>query len=283
MTARTLLDLLTTSTEWLASRGIENARRETEWLFAHVLQCERLDLYLRFDMPMDADDVDALRAVVARRGKREPLAYILGTQPFFGLDLRVGPEVLVPRPETEELVAAILDTYPAAKTTGWRVLDVGTGSGAIALALAQERPDWQVTGSDVSAAALTVAKANGERLGLSVTWVESDLLANCPGPWDLVVSNPPYIATSERELCDPELQFEPQNALFSDEDGMAHLASLLRALPTALAPGRQAWFEHGFQQADAMQSAAAALGLQATTHQDGAGHDRWTMIEGQSA
>ena len=280
MAARTLLDLLTTSTEWLTSKGIENARRETEWLFAHVLQCERLDLYLRFDMPMDEADVTALRGAVARRGKREPLAYILGSQPFYGLDLTVSPDVLVPRPETEELVEAVLAAYPAESTSGWQVLDVGTGSGAIALALAQQRPDWHVTGSDVSAPALAVAQANAERLGLLVNWQESDLLASCPGPWDLIISNPPYIADSERDVCDPELAFEPQGALFSADDGLDHIKRLLAQLPTALRPGRQLWFEHGYQQAEAIAEAVNQAGLQAVTHQDGAGHDRWTVVDG---
>ena len=179
-----------------------------------MLQCQRLDLYLRFDMPMASADIDALRALVARRGKREPLAYLLGTQPFCGLDLQVSPAVLVPRPETEELAQAILAAHPAVTTADWQVLDVGTGSGALALTLSQARPEWSVHGSDISADALRVAAANGQELDIAVHWHESDLFAACPGPWQLIVSNPPYIAEAERDLCDPELAFEPQGLYF---------------------------------------------------------------------
>lgn len=262
----------------MATKGIENARREAEWMFAHVLQCQRLDLYLRFDMPMDSADVDALRGLVARRGKREPLAYLLGSQPFCGLDLQVSADVLVPRPETEELAMALLAVHPEDPGRGRSVVDVGTGSGALALVLAQARPSWQVHGCDISPAALQVAAQNADRHGISVQWHVSDLLAACPGPWDLIVSNPPYIAEAERDLCDPELAFEPAGALFSPEDGLQHLRRLIEALPAALTTDGEAWVEHGFQQATALRGFAQSHGYQATSHRDGAGNERWTVL-----
>ena len=167
MDAPILRDLLAKSGAWLATKGLTNGRREAEWIFAESLGLSRLDLYTRWDMPLEPTEVTKLRERVARRGRREPLAYIIGTQPFADLTLTVGPGVLVPRPETEELVPLVLADAPF----GTRLLDVGTGSGAIALACAKARPDLRVEATDVSAAALAIAqgtplaaKLHGNRL-----------------------------------------------------------------------------------------------------------------------
>ncbi|MFM2090855.1 MAG: peptide chain release factor methyltransferase [Planctomycetota bacterium] len=270
----TLLPLLDKARAFLAGKGIANARREAEWIFAETLALQRIDLYTGFDRPLTPAEVDRLRDRTARRGRREPLAYVLGRQPFREIDLAVGPGVLVPRPETEELVGHALGLPgPEAR----RVLDVGTGSGAIALAVRQERPAWTVTATDASAAALAIARANAGRLGLAVAFHQGDLATHLPGPFDLVLANLPYVAESERGLCDPETGFEPAEALFSPRDGLEHIARLAADLPRILAPGGFAVFEHGFAQAGAVR-ALAPTGFTAESRRDGAGRDRFTIL-----
>jgi release factor glutamine methyltransferase len=276
MVLPTLMDLVRRSTDYLAGHGITNARREAEWIFAEALQMSRLDLYTRFDMPLEEPEVARLRALVQRRGRREPLAYVLGTQHFGELVLQVGPGVLVPRPETEELVEFASGLFP---TEGQcRVLDIGTGSGAIALGLKRARPAWNVSATDISEVALGFARANGERLGLSVNWSLGHLGSQVQGPFDLVVANLPYIAESERSQCDPELAFEPENALFSGADGLDHLRAVITDLPRLLGPQGQAVLEHGWQQGRAVCALAEAEGFSAKTIVDGGGKDRFAHL-----
>ncbi len=273
--AHTLLDLVQRSASWLAERGLDNARREAEWIFAAALGLTRLDLYTRFDMPLDAAETARLRELVQRRGRREPLAYVLGDQDFHGLKLTVSPAVLVPRPETEELVDLVLAALPAGPQA---VLDVGTGSGAIALALKHARPDLLVQARDISAEALAVAQGNAQRLGLDVGFSQGDLADGLTGPFAAVVANLPYIAEDERSLCDPELAFEPALALFPGGDGLGPIRRLIVDAPRLLAAGAALWLEHGFRQAPAIAGLATAAGLRAGSHRDGAGHDRFSEL-----
>jgi release factor glutamine methyltransferase len=266
-----LLDLVKRSTAYLAERGIANARREAEWIFAGALGLSRIELYTRFDMPLDDAEVARLRGLVTRRGRREPLAYVLGDQDFRGLRLAVTPAVLVPRPETEELIDLIVAQAPA------RIVDIGTGSGAIALALKHALPAAQVEASDISAEALAVARGNAQRLGLAVAFHQGDLARHLSGPYDAIVANLPYIADDERSLCDPELAFEPALALYPGGDGLGPIRALIADASRLLAPGGRLWLEHGFRQADAIRTAAEAAGLSARCHPDGAGHPRFTV------
>jgi release factor glutamine methyltransferase len=276
MSLPTLMDLVRRSTDYLANHGIANARRETEWIFAETLKLTRMDLYTRFDMPVEDDEVARLRALVQRRGRREPLAYVLGTQAFGDLTLAVGPGVLVPRPETEELVEFVLARFSDA--TPLRVVDVGTGSGAIALSIKRARPTWEVTGTDASELALGFARANGERAAVAVHWHLGDLAAGLSGPFDLVLANLPYIGENERAECDPELAFEPQNALFSGADGLDLIRRLIDDLPRVLAPLGQVVLEHGWHQGTAVRALAESGGFQAHTIQDLAGKDRFAHL-----
>ena len=276
MSLPTLMDLVRRSTDYLTTHGITNARRETEWIFAETLKLSRIELYTRFDMPMEEADVTRLRNLVQRRGRREPLAYVLGNQAFGALTLAVGPGVLVPRPETEELVEIVLAQCPPEPPL--RVLDVGTGSGAIALSIKQARPTWEVAGTDVSEVALGFARANGERAGVVVSWHLGHLARGLPGPFDLVAANLPYIAEHERPQCDPELAFEPQGALFSGADGLDLMRELISDLPRVLAPQGQALLEHGWQQGAAVRNLAEACGFQVETRQDLAGKDRFAHL-----
>jgi len=275
MTLPTVLELLTRSAAYLSERGITNGRRETEWIFADTLGWTRLDLYTRFDTPLESEIVSRLRERVVRRGKREPLAYVLGSQPFAGVTLHVGSGVLVPRPETEELIEHVLAALPESPL---RIIDVGTGSGAIALACKKARPAWSVEAVDISAEALVIARANGEALGLTVEWRLGDLLAEAQGFFAGIIANLPYIAESEADLCDPELAFEPRGALFSGADGLDAIRSIMPQIAACLAPDGIAWLEHGFRQAGAVRALAEAAGLQATTIPDLGGQPRFARI-----
>ena len=273
MDAPILRDLLAKSGTWLHSKGLVNGRREAEWIFADSLGLSRMDLYLRWDMPVAPPEVDRLRERIARRARREPLAYILGTQPFGDLVLHVGPGVLVPRPETEELIPLVL----ADAATGARLLDVGTGSGAIALACAKARPDLQVEATDVSADALAIAQGNAERLVLPVRFHQGHLASHLPGPYQVVVANLPYIGEDERSDCDPELAFEPAGALFSGADGLDLIRALLADLPR-VCPAGVTWLEHGWRQGEAIAALARGAGIESRLVQDGAGKDRFTRL-----
>ena len=205
MTARDLLDL---GTDRLTGAGIENARREAEWIASHVLGLSRSELYAAPERPLSDGESQAAEALLARRESREPLAYVLGEWDFRRLTLKTDARALVPRPETEVVVDRVLALLDGSVAP--RVLDVGVGSGAIALALKDERPDASVTAVDISTDALSLARENAARLGLDVDFREQGLDAVTEG-WDLVVSNPPYVDTLDG--LQPELGFEPEEAL----------------------------------------------------------------------
>jgi release factor glutamine methyltransferase len=208
----------------IAAAGCETPRLDAELLLADVLGVSRERLIVDRDLVVEGLAVRAFQNAVRRRSvEREPVAYIVGHRGFRRLDLAVDPRVLIPRPETELLVEVALSL-----PRGVHVLDVGTGSGAVALALKDERPDLYVSGSDLSEAALALARANGERLGVEVEWLRADLLSGVPDEFDAILSNPPYVAESARSSLAPEiLRHEPPQALFSGPDGLVAIRALL--------------------------------------------------------
>lgn len=237
----TVLELLRWTTEHFASKGIDSARLDAECLLAHALGVQRLQLYIDFEKPVQPEERAAFRALVRRRGgERVPVAQLVGEKEFWSLTFRVGPEVLTPRPDTETLVAAALDRLE--KDTTARVLDVGTGSGAIAVAIAHDRPGARVSASDISEAALQIAATNAETLlgEERVRLLAGDLFAPVEGEqFDLVVSNPPYVARRDAGKLPPELAHEPEQALFGGEDGLQTLRRFAAEVGEVMAPG--AW------------------------------------------
>lgn len=209
----TLGEALRSASAYLEEHGVENPRLDAEFLLGKALGLARLELYLEHDRPLNEPELEACRDVVRRRGAREPLAYILGEWGFRRLVLRVDERVLVPRPETEIVVERALALLDGASEP--RILDLGTGSGAIALAIAQEHPGARVTGVDTSSAALAVARENAEAHSLPVELREGGFEVAEEG-WDLVVSNPPYVGASELEALEPEVRREPREALVGE-------------------------------------------------------------------
>lgn len=204
----------------IGAGGSDTPRLDAELLLAHALGVDRAALFADPDRPVEGPAVRTFQELVRRRAvDREPVAYLVGRRGFRHLELDVDHRVLVPRPETEHLVEAALELAPP----GARVVDVGTGSGAIALALKDERTDLRVTGSDISVDALSVARGNGERLALDVDWVLADLVP--PGDWDVVVSNPPYVA--EGDVLAAEVRHEPPVALRAGPEGLDALRRLV--------------------------------------------------------
>lgn len=221
-----------------------------------------------------AEVAQRFAALCARRHAGEPIAYLLGEREFFGLDLAVSPAVLIPRPDTEILVDTALARLPA----DGRALDLGTGSGAVALALAHSRPDADIWALDASPEALAQAQANGQRLNLAVTWRLSDWYAAVAGEqFDLLVSNPPYIAADDPHLQQGDLRFEPAGALTDFADGLSCIRQLIAGAPAHLRPGGWLLMEHGWQQAPAVRELLSAAGfIDVASGQDLAGHERVT-------
>lgn len=260
----TVLELLQWTEQHFAERGIDTARLDAEVLLAHALGIPRLQLYVDFEKPIAEAERAGFRELVVRRGRdRVPVSQLLGAREFWSIELLVTSDVLSPRPETETLVEAALARCPE-KEAPYRVLDVGTGSGAIALALATERPAAHVTATDISPEALQIARTNADKLLLSdrLRFLEGDLFEACAGEqFDLVVSNPPYVAERERGSLPPELAHEPEVALFGGEDGFAVVSRLVGEVSRALAPGGVFAVEVGHEQTDRTARECSEAGL----------------------
>jgi release factor glutamine methyltransferase len=261
-----LRDEIAGATASLAEVGCDSPRLDAELLLAYVLGVDRAQLVVRGDEEAGPDDRTRYLALLTRRAKREPMAYILGYKPFRNITLAVDPRVLIPRPETELLVEVGL-----ALPQGARVADIGTGSGAVALALKQERPDLRLVGGDASSGALSVARMNAQRLALQVEWVQGDLLDDID--CDAVLANLPYIA--DDELLPPEVAlYEPHSALLGGPDGL----DLVRRLIEQAGERSQVSFvalEIGHTQADATAALLEEAGFgNVERFRDLAGHQR---------
>ena len=261
MTERwTVLKILQWTTDYFSGKKIDSARLEAELLLAATLDLDRVGLYVNFERPLSAAELDSFRERVRRRALREPLHYILGETEFWSLAFSVSPAVLVPRADTEVLVEEALARIEGAA----RVLDVGTGSGAIAIALAHEKPEIQVTALDCSEPALEVARNNALRNGVAerVSFLVGDLAALPPGPFEMVVSNPPYIPSGDLKQLMPEVRdYEPRLALDGGVDGLQAYRQLAAQAGHLLTPGGWLLVEVGINQAEEVSALFAAVGM----------------------
>jgi release factor glutamine methyltransferase len=274
----TILELLQWTTEHLEKQGIDTPRLDAEILLAHALESNRLDLYINYEKPVVPAERAIFRELVSKRSQqRIPVSQLLGEREFWSLRFSVNSDVLTPRPETEVLVSAALDAM-SDPDRPYKVLDLGTGSGAIALSIASECPNSKVTATDVSILALKVARANADQLQLKdrVRFVEGNLFEAVPGEtFDLVIANPPYIARSEQAGLPPELAHEPEVALFGGEDGYAVLRPLVTLVRTALIEGGLFLVELDPRQADTVMDWCREAGLASVSVlHDLAGHAR---------
>jgi len=244
----------------LAALGVSSPRLDAELLLSHALGCDRVRLYMDMPRPLEPEELAAVKALVVRRRKREPVAYILGRREFYRRWFEVTQDVLIPRPETELLVDRALEALPAGEG---RALDLCTGSGAIAISLALERPELQVDATDLSEAALAVARRNAEQLGASerVQFFAGDLFEALRGRdarYALIAANPPYVGEAEWPSLAPELAHEPRMALLAGQDGLDVLKRLCAEVADYLAPSGVALFELGVGQADSVRALLAA-------------------------
>ncbi len=272
----TVGEVLRRATEYLAGKGVESPRLDAELLLGKALTLSRVQLYMEHDRPLAEPERDAFRELIRRRGEREPLAYVLGEWGFRRLTLATDRRALVPRPETEVLVErclALLDGLPAP-----RVLDVGTGSGAIALAIADEHPGSAVTAIDVSPEALALARENSARTGVAVELVEQDLTGGLgEAEYDLVVSNPPYVTEEEWATLQPEVRdWEPRLATVGED----HTDEIADHARDALRPGGHLVLEVADLRAQAVAALLERCGYEdVTVTEDLAGRDR--IVEGR--
>jgi release factor glutamine methyltransferase len=279
----TILKLLQWTTTYFKAQGIESPRMDAELLLAFALGLERIDLYLRHDQPLNQEELNRFRKLVKRRKAHEPVAYIIGKKEFWTLELAVGPEVLIPRPETEcavEAILAFLKTYAGPKER--RFLDLGTGSGAIALAIAQSCPEDRVMAVERSGGALAVARRNcwrhdlQERVHLVAgNWL--DIFSIHKARFDVIVSNPPYISSHQIAALQPEIVgYEPRLALDGGPDGLDCLGQIIRQAPSFLKAGGALFLEIGHDQYAAVCRMASSCGVyrDMTCRPDYSGLDR---------
>lgn len=285
MTTRpTLRELHASARARLAAAGIERAEMETRRLLEFATGVGRLELMEWRHRPLPVEAIVAFQALVARRVRREPFAYILGEREFWSLSFRVGPGALIPRPDSETVVEAALAAAPVVDAP-LRVLDIGVGSGCLLLSVLAERPRATGIGTDASAAALRWARENAEALGSAgrVQLVQGDLEAGVPGRFDLILCNPPYVPTGELADLAPELAFEPRAALDGGADGLDVYRRLLPRLAALLAPAGVAVLEHGAGQEAAIAGLARAAGLGVESLRDLAGRPRVAVLRAVSA
>lgn len=280
--ASTLLQILDKTADFFKSRNIENPRLDAEYLLAHGLNCKRLDLYLRFDEVLSDEILNKLRTLVKRRSNKEPLQYILGEVDFYNVKLKVDKRVLIPRPETEYLVEKLVQHYK--EKFPKRILDLGTGSGAIILALTKafEGIDFSSQAVDVSEEALKLAQENAllNKLDGCINFINSSWLGDVSGRFDLIVSNPPYLTKEEWETAQEEVKdFEPISALVAESEGLSDLTSIISEAIHYLLPDGMLVVETGINQHEALMKLGKEVGYSSIeSWKDLLGRDRFLVF-----
>lgn len=262
-----VLDAIVLSTDYLEKKGIESARMNAELLLAHILECQRLELYLRFDQPLNKIETDTYRDYISRRGNFEPYQYIVGDVEFYGLKFFVDKNVLIPRQETEILIEKILEKYP--KDEELKILDIGTGSGNIPISLAINLPESKVISMDVSQDAIKVAEQNRElhdlnsRIGFIKSDILTDTLEKYNGTFDIIVSNPPYVEEAEFKTLQKEIkEYEPDIAITDFDDGLKFYKEISSKSKTLLKENGMLFFEVGKDQAEDVKEIMKENGFQ---------------------
>lgn len=266
--------------QYFEAKGVENPRLDAEVLLCAVLKCQRITLYVDFERPLSEDELSTYRQYVQRRGNFEPLAYILGEKAFMRNSFKVTPATLVPRPETELLVESVIKAANILRPDGGaKLLDIGTGSGAIIVSLLDYLPQARGVGVDISVDALIVAKENAERIGVGsrIGFVRSDVFSKLPleKKFDIIVSNPPYIPAADIAGLDRDVQQEPRSALDGGADGLDFYRRIAKEAPAHLADEGLLAFEVGINQAQAVQHLCLDSGFaQTAVRRDYAGTER---------
>jgi len=280
----TVIDIIKWGTEYLASKGVESPRLNCELMICYVLKTNRLGVYTNFEKPLSKPELELLRSCFSRRAVREPIQYITGTVNFMGYELMVNKNVLIPRPETEELVDLCLKNItPRAKQ---RILDIGSGSGCIAIALADRHPDAEVISIDIDAGAISIAEKNAKSHNLeNVQFKLLDILSadlSSIGTFDIIISNPPYISNADYELLEPELRvYEPKISLTDFSDGLTFYRLYASIYKSLLNENGKFFLELGFGQGNEVKMLFENMRYQVEIFKDMSGIERF--IEGQVA
>ena len=274
MKNKTIFEILKKSINQLKKYNIENPRINAEQLISHVLGINKTDLYLNSKAVLNREKLDVIERLIIRRTKHEPLQYILGETEFYGCKIKVNPDVLIPRPETELLVEKVLQEDFGS------ILEIGTGSGAIAIALAKQMKNVQITATDISEKALRIARQNAEINNVSINFIQSDIFENIKSKYDIIVSNPPYISKKEYDNLAPEIKdYEPEISLLAEEDGMYFYKKILQQAKDYLTEKGKIYFEIGYDQAKRVKILAIENGFSETeVFQDLNEFDRITKI-----
>ncbi len=282
----TVMEILKTTERYLREKSIPNSRLDSELMLCKVLDCERIDLYTGFDRPLTQRELDCYRTYVSRRARREPLSYITGGKEFFSLEFNVDSSALIPRPESELLVEEVISRAAGMERKGrFRVLDVGTGSGCIAVTLARYLPEAQVTAVEKERSTCRTAEKNAEKHRVAIRFIcadffETDLTGE--GLFDVIVSNPPYVSESDYTKLAPEIvEYEPRTALVAGVSGTELIVALLRKSTELLKPGGVVFIEIGDGQQQVTGDAAGELFEQVRFVRDLSGKDRVLVAEGK--
>lgn len=278
----TILSILNWATDYFTSKEISSARLDAQLLLGHILNMSKVELYTAFDKPLTKDELAAFKKLILRRANREPVAYILGTKGFWRYDFNVTPATLIPRPDTEILVERSLELLSIKKWESPRVLDIGTGSGCLAISIALDYPNAQVEAVDISPEALKIAEQNSISLGAKVNFYQSDLMTALKGKtYHLIVSNPPYISEDELKVVQPEIRgFEPHLALTSPRQGMQHYERILENVGNYLTDDGVLLLEIGDYREKLLTELAKKYFFHTNTHPDLSGSLRLLELTG---